>query len=707
MKKQTKKKTVKMKISKNSLPEIIRGLKDRETIDNYNIIDHYSYSSLVKFSTNPFMFKVKYINGDHIESAHTVSGVIGKAFHVAMQNYYESKVIPELDPLKIGLEMGMNYMEEYVDNYIEYSSVVPNKQKAQEILAFAYNSYITQKADEKCELVATEELIEEEIDVEWKGERLRMPIKLKGYLDKLVREDGKLKIVDYKTTRSFTDPDKIDGAKIIQAVQYYFLVYAKYGEQPYSMVYEEVKTSKNSGVNAGEPQLKEYEIVYEDNEQFFDFYFRFYGDVTKAIQGESVFVPNINDFYDNEVALISYIHRLDIPEDKARQMKEMRVNNITDLLRKQIENAGNMRKLLKTAEKKFISAKNLNYNAMKQEEKIQTKLMEHGMLIKFDSKVEGNTVDLYRYTPSIGLKMSKLKGYVADIEQVVGATGIRILAPIPNTTLVGFEVPKKNRKFIETKPKPKGFELAIGVDIMGEEYRFDIRNAPHMLVAGATGSGKSVFLNSMIDQLTGNKDVDLHLFDPKMVELAQFSSQAVEYETDTEKIHEAIEDLVKEMNARYKVLSKAGVRNIKQYTGKMRYKVVIIDEFGDLIMSNVVVEKEVETGETYTSGELKGKPKMKREKTNLSSEITKNILLLAQKARASGIHIVIATQRPSVDIITGSIKANFPCKAVFRTAKETDSRVVLDEAGAEKLLGRGDMLFSSDEGLVRLQGYLI
>jgi len=702
MKKKIIRKKVKSKINKSSLPTIIKGLKERETIDK-PLIDHYSYSSLVKFSTNPFMFKVKYINGDNIDTAHSPASVIGKAFHVALQRYYEAKETEE-DEIKVGLETGMTYIDEYLDNFIEFNTIVPNKQKAQEILAFAYNSYVTQKADEKCELVATEELIEEEIDVEWKGQQLRLPIKLKGYLDKLVREDGKLKIVDYKTTRSFTDPDKIDGVKIIQAVQYYFLVYAKYGEPPYSMVYEEVKTSKNKG---GESQLKEYEVIYEENELFFDFYFRFYDDITKALSGEAVFVPNLNDFYDNEVAIISYIHRLDIPEEQAKEMKKLRVDNITDLLKKKIQNAGNMRKLLKTAEQKFISAKNLNYNAMKQEEKIQTKLMEHGMLIKFDSKVEGHTVDLYRYNPSIGLKMSKLKGYVADIEQVVGVSGIRILAPIPDTSLIGFEVPRKERKFIETKPKPKGFELSIGVDIMGQDYKFDIRKAPHMLVAGATGSGKSVFLNSIIDQLTNNKEVDLHLFDPKMVELAQFSSQAVEYETDTEKIHEAIEYLVKEMNERYKVLSKAGVRNIQQYTGKMRYKVVVIDEFGDLIMSNITIDKQVETGEVYAKGELAGKPKMKREKTNLSSEITKNILLLAQKARACGIHLIIATQRPSTDIITGSIKANFVCKVVFKTAKEIDSRVVLDEAGAEKLLGKGDLLFSSDEGMVRLQGYLI
>jgi energy-coupling factor transporter ATP-binding protein EcfA2 len=692
-----------VKLSKNTLPKIIKDLKDREIIDE-KLIDHYSYSSLVKFSTNPFMFKVKYLNRDHIDTAHNISGIIGRAFHVALQNYYENKDTKDVDEIKKGLETGMEFLEEYVDKFIDYNSVIPNKQKAQEILAFAYNSYITAKKDEDCELIATEELIEEEIDVEWQGKQIRFPVRLKGYIDKIVRENGKLIVTDYKSTRSFSDPDKIDGAKILQAIQYYFLVYAKYGEPPYAMRYEETKTTKNRN---GEPQLKEYEIVYEENQLFFDFYFRFYEDTTRAIHGEAVFVPNINDFYDNEVALIAYIHRLDVPEEQAKQMKKLRVDNITDLLKKKIQNAGNMRKLMKTAEKKFISAKNLNYNNMKLEEKIETKLMEHGMLIKFDSKVEGHTIDLYRYSPSIGLKMSKIKGYVADIEQVAGVSGIRILAPIPNTTLIGFEVPKKERKFIETKPKPDGFKLSMGVDIMGQEYQFDIRKAPHMLIAGATGSGKSVFLNSLINQLSQNKDLDLHLFDPKMVELSQFASKAIEYKTDTEEIHNSLKELVEEMNKRYVKLAKDKARSIEQYTGKMKYKAIVIDEFGDLIMSNIIKEEEVKTKEKYKSGKLKGQFKTKIKRVNLSNEITRNLLLLAQKARACGIHIIIATQRPSTDIITGTIKANFPTKVAFRTAKAVDSQVLLDEYGAEKLLGKGDMLFSSDDGQIRLQGYLI
>lgn len=648
------------------------------------------------------MFKIKYINGDHIDSTRNISGVIGNSFHLAMENYYSMLVENESEAIKKGLDVGMEFLGEYSDGFIEYSSVVENKQKAQEIFAFAFNTYVQEKQQEEEEILAIEEEILTDVVVEWKDKKLVMPVPLKGFIDKVVRKNGRIIAVDYKTCRAFSDPDKIDGAKILQAIQYYFLIYAKYGEAPYSMIFEELKTTKNRD---GSKQIKEYEIVYEENDQFFDFYFRFYDDVTRAINGEAVFVPNINDFYDNEVAMIAYIHRLDVSEEQAKLMKELRVNNITELLKTKIEHAGNMRKLLKTAETKFISAKNLNYNAMTTEEKIQTKLMEHGMLIKFDSKIEGCAVDLYRYNPSIGLKMSKIKGYVADVEQVVGVSGVRVLAPIPNSSLIGFEIPREKRTFPESMPEAQGFNLAIGLDIMGTVHRFDITKAPHMLIAGATGSGKSVFLNTIITQLLSLKNVELHLLDPKMVELSRFKNKAIEYYSDAEDIYLSLSELTNTMNYRYKILSDAGVRNIQEYHGKMTYKFVVIDEFGDLTVGNKILEEVIKTGEIFTRGPRAGEEKTKVEKLNLSAEISKNILLLAQKARACGIHLIIATQRPSVDIITGSIKANFPTKVAFRTAKAIDSQILLDEPGAEKLLGKGDMIFSSDDGQIRLQGF--
>ena len=667
------------------LPKVIKSLAENRKIENFPL-KHYSYSTFVKFSTNPIMFKINYINGDVIDTTRNISGVIGQAFHNAMEYYYTGIATgDEQEAIKGGLEAGMDFLDKYEEGFIEFSTTVPNKQKAQEIFAFAYKCYVTEKRHDQEEIVACEVLIETDVDVEWKGQRLVLPVKLKGYLDKLVRKNEKLVIKDYKTVRAFSDPDKIDGAKIIQAIQYYLMVYAEYGEAPHSIIYEEIKTTKNRD---GSAQIKEYEIVYADNEQFFDFYFRLYDDMTRAINGEMVFVPNIHTIFDNEVAIVAYIHRLDVTEEAARLMKSLRVETITDLLKSKIQTAGSMRQLLKTAEKKFTSAKSLNYNQMQTQEKIATKLMEHGMLIQFDSKVEGCAVDLYRFNPSIGLKMSKLLSYVADIEQVVGVSGVRVLAPIPNTSLIGFEVPRAVRTFPEVIPpqdQENPFNLAIGVDIMGDPYYFDITKAPHMLIAGATGSGKSVFLNSVISQLAQIENLDLHLFDPKLVELSRFAKEknTVQYYSAVEDIYLALEGLVEEMNERYITLSKAGARNIQE-AGGMRYKVVVIDEFGDLTVGN------------KSEGKL-----------NFSKEISKNILLLAQKARACGIHLIIATQRPSVDIITGSIKANFPTKVAFRTAKEIDSRVLLDAPGAEKLLGKGDMLFSSDEGEIRLQGFLI
>ena len=423
-------------------------------------------------------------------------------------------------------------------------------------------------------------------------------------------------------------------------------------------------------------------MVYAENEKLFDFYFRLYDDMTRAINGEAVFVPNIYTIFDNEVSIIAYINRLDVPDEAAKLMREMRVHSITDLLKKKIENAGSMRKFLKSVERKFVSSSGIKYDLMNMEDKIKTKFMEHGMLIQFEDKIEGHSVDLYRFNPSIGLKMSKLLGYVADIEQVVGVSGVRVLAPIPNTTLIGFEVPRAVRTYPGNTPDASDFNLAIGVDVMGNTFRFDIRSAPHLLVAGATGSGKSVFLNSIISQLSQLPNVDLHLFDPKIVELSRFAMGAKQYYTDPTSIYLALDGLVEEMNERYKTFSQHGARNIEEYSGKINYKFIVVDEFGDLVVGG------------FEDG-----------KTKVSKEISRLILTLAQKARAAGIHIIIATQRPSTDIITGTIKANFPTKVAFRTAKAVDSLVLIDEPGAEKLLGKGDMIFSSDQGNIRLQGF--
>ena len=633
-------------------------------------VDHYSANSLVLFGSNPIMFKIRYVNRQVLDSTSGITMVIGQAFHRAMETYYggnETMIVSnEEEAIEMGLKVGMGFLEAYNDGFIKWSTTIPNKQTAQEIFAFAFRSYVSEMPyDNGDEILSTEEKLEEKVTVEWKGKKINLPVRLKGYTDKIVRRDGKLIIIDYKTCRSFSDPDKIDGSKILQSIMYYFLAYGKYGEEPYSIVFEEVKTSKNKD---GGKQVQKYEIVFKENELFFDFFFRYYEDVTRALNGEQVYVPNVNALYDGDIALIAYIHRLDDEAVVAEQKKKLKVDNVTDVLKLQIQNANSMKKLLKTVEKDFISAKSLNYENMKPEDRITTKLMEYGLLMKFDSVVNGRTLDLYRFNPSIGLKMSKIRSFVADLEQVLGVSGIRVLTPIPNSTMVGVEVPRSDRTFPEL-PKTEEFDLAIGENVMGEIRRFDIRNAPHILVAGSSGSGKSIFLHSLIQQLIGK--ADLHLYDPKQVEFFQYEEQVTEYKHSAEGIRIGLENLVQAMELRYDAMKSAKVRNI---TGMpdMRYKVVIIDEYADL------------------AG---------RESTNSL------IQQLAQKGRACGIHLIVATQRASSTIITGDVKVNFPVKVVLRMSKEIDSRVMIDEAGAERLLGKGDMLFAGDWGIERLQGF--
>lgn len=691
-------------------------------------VDFYSASSMRKFSSNPLLFKIFYINRDRFETVQNASGVLGKAFHYAMEVYCggSDTLIPtnEAEAIEYGLRAGMDYIDKYNDGFINYTKTIANKQKLFDLLTFCFNAYVKEMPYEAGTIVAVEDKILEKIDVEWRGARLNLPVKLKGYIDLVKREDGKLKIYDYKTCYTFSNPEKIDGAKILQAVEYYLLAYAKYGEEPYSVTFEEIKYTKNSD---GGKQVREYEIVFAENELYFDFFFRFYEDMTRALNGEQVYVPNVETMYDNEVGIIAYIHRLDVPQTAADLMKKHKVDNITDLLKKEIQSAGNMRKLMKTVEENFVSAKNLNYDKMQNHEKIQTKLLEHGMMLQFDSLIQGATVDLYQYTPSIGLKMSRLKNYAEDIEQVLGISGVRVLAPIPNSTMVGFEVPRAERTFPPI-PALSGFDIAIGQTIMGTVRRFDIRQAPHILVAGSTGAGKSVMLNSIIHQIKGLGE--LYLFDPKKVELAQWESVAKEYKTEADEITGSLADLVIEMEERYKELKKLGKKDVEGTS--LGYKFVVIDEFGDLIAQNP------EGWEYWTfcdrhakfnkNGDLSKLMTTKRKLRVKEQEIVDSVLYcdqnepcekhvipsfeqsllrLVQKGRAAGIHVVVATQSPRADVIKGNIKANFPVKIALRTSKQIDSFVILDQEGAEMLKGKGDMLFSSPDGIERLQGYNI
>ncbi len=321
----------------------------------------------------------------------------------------------------------------------------------------------------------------------------------------------------------------------------------------------------------------------------------------------------------------------------------------------------------------------------------------------------GPTVTLYEIVPEAGIKISRIKNLEDDIALSLAALGIRIIAPIPGKGTIGIEVPNKNREMVSIRSvlaspafqkTDKELPIAIGKTISNEVLVIDLAKMPHLLVAGATGQGKSVGLNVILASLLYKRhpsQLKFVLVDPKKVEMSLFSKIERHYLaklpnseeaiiTDTKKVVHTLNSLCIEMENRYEIMKDAGARNIKEYNTKfvarklnpkdghrfLPYIVLVIDELADLMMT---AGKEVETP----------------------------IARLAQLARAIGIHLVVATQRPSVNVITGVIKANFPARLSFKVTSKVDSRTILDTGGADQLVGQGDMLLSSGSDIIRIQ----
>ena len=346
-------------------------------------------------------------------------------------------------------------------------------------------------------------------------------------------------------------------------------------------------------------------------------------------------------------------------------------------------------------------------NANKDE--IVTTLRSFGIEINSIKATVGPTVTLYEITLERGVRISRIKGLENDIALALSALGIRIIAPIPGKGTIGIEVPNKKPRIVSgrsiigsKKFQESTFDLpiALGKTITNEVFMVDLAKMPHVLVAGATGQGKSVGLNAIITSLLYKKhpaELKFVLVDPKKVEfsiysviehhfLAKLPNEAEPIITDVTKVVQTLNSICVEMDTRYDLLKLAHVRNVKEYNEKfinrqlnpekghkyMPYIVVVIDEFGDLIM---------------TAGK----------------DVELPIARIAQLARAVGIHMIIATQRPTTNIITGTIKANFPARIAFRVSQMVDSRTILDRPGANQLIGRGDMLFLQGADPVRVQ----
>jgi S-DNA-T family DNA segregation ATPase FtsK/SpoIIIE len=343
---------------------------------------------------------------------------------------------------------------------------------------------------------------------------------------------------------------------------------------------------------------------------------------------------------------------------------------------------------------------------------LEKKLRDFGVEGRVTQVLPGPVVTMYEFEPASGVKVNKIVNLSDDLALVMRAVSVRIVAPVPGKAVVGIEIPNPEREPVvlreilasrKFREHPSALAIALGKDIMGHPAVTDLAVIPHLLIAGATGSGKSVGLNAFITSLLYRArpdEVKLILIDPKRLELSAYDGiphLLAPVVTDPKQAAGILRHMVREMEERYRLLASAQVRSIERYNQlveekqglleaspnqevmeRMPYIVVVIDELADLMMVS-------------------------------SRDVEDSLTRLAQMARAAGIHLLVATQRPSVDVLTGIIKANFPSRIAYKVSSKTDSRTVLDRNGAELLLGKGDMLFlpPGTSKLIRIHGAYI
>lgn len=648
------------------------------------LIDAFSFSSFRSFITNRYKFLLETMRVWTFKSSPTM--IVGKAGHSALEVFFRDHV-SEAE----AVEVGLRYIENVPDNTVDWGKT-GSREEVIKRYTFAINAFFAECPQFE-EIVGVEEKLNDFITTDKRfGDEATFDLPAVGVPDLIEKTKDGYVIHDWKFVKSYSNPEEDRADRIFQSLFYYHLVKAKYQGEVVACVYHEIKTTENRD---GLPQIQPWRLEFADIPEFFALFYKLYGACCDELAKPDItFLPNIFDQMSGKETFQAYASEVvGIDRPKVRQYKT------TDW---EIE----------LPEKKFVpsaTAKAENQN-LEEHEKIRLKLQEFGRAVKFIEAHVGPSVVQYRFYPPRGAKMSEFPKYEKDIALVLRATSVRIQAPIPGTDTIGIEVPNANRYFPELTPEMihsvsgPTLSIPIGMDMYGKAIEADLAQMPHLLVAGQTGGGKSVWLNSMIQTLAQRnsaEDLRMLFIDPKRVELARYASLP---HAMTKPIYDPIKAarmlklLVEEMERRYETLEQAGVRDIDSYNAqngdRLPKIVLVVDEFGDLIL------------QTRETPQKKGK-NQKKQDDDESLNVETLIVRLAQKARAIGIHLVLTTQRPTVKIITGLIKANIPARIALRVTSKIDSNIILDQPGAETLIGKGDLLFldPSCSTLQRLQGF--
>lgn len=731
-------------------------------------ITRIAYSDLTQLLRNPIIFKLKKILGIY-DTKIGVAGMIGRAGHEALKFYYGgNKDIPcPADPTEartMAVQLGMDYLENTPDGAIKFGKT-GSRESMMKGFAQAMQFYFTEEPVYNNPIIV-EEKLEAEIKT-YDGDQFPLPcVAIPDIVNR--DENGDHDIFDVKFVKSFTPYENEDGephedyVKFIQAQFLNHLLIAARGIHAKRVFFREVKTSLNKD---GGSQIRDY-VVDLDHEPYRIFFYNLFKDVIKFISNPDViYLPNLSDPFDGELAGLIYTQGL-ISSDMSDVEVMHKVKDVA------------------FTTKKFLasSADRVENQYLPPEEKIKIMMQNFGIPVKVEETKVGASVTQYRFKVSASIPMARFAKYKSDIARAIEAKGeIRILAPIPGTSLLGIEVANEVRSSIQLSKKyliPETLNLPIGVDVHNNAFNLLLDKMPHLLIAGSTGSGKSVLIHNLITAITKQMKpeyLDITLIDPKRVELTAFKKSKHLHGKKIIFEHEdaikALIDLVDEMEGRYKMLEKMGVRDIGEYNQQvmrdafahpaiaseiMPYKVLVIDEMADFMIKGKLEEKK--KGINYSAkskrwlqkelesrGSKNGQLILKADEgergdedgmiiinvsgarawdkdsmidvlerhdaMNILNRADANtetlIVRLAQLGRAAGIHLIIATQSPRADIVTGLIKANFPTKIALTTSSVTESMIILGEAGSEKLSGKGDMIVMYPGGKERVQGFMI
>lgn len=673
-----------------------------ELFSNF-LIDSWSFSKVNAFSRNEKAFEMNYIYNERSKRSSTTIG--GQAYHESLDNYFKAKkegnICDLIDLQKIAYE----YIEnERSDNW-KIQKTTPTieecKKKAYKITTSLLENFLKEISNYGLdEIIEVEQYYNQFLNING----VDIPLPCHAKIDLIGKKDGKTIIIDHKSKASFSDEKELAFSIGKQAIVYFNCYKEKEGIEADEVWFIENKYSKNRD---GSSQINCFKVeMNQDTIRLYEALL--YDPLKRMIEAVSdpnyVYLINENDHFVDKADLylfwsktmISEIDDFNIPDSK-KEMVSNRLKKIRDASIGLID--PQVIKKFKQNASEFIQY-NLTDKNMNREEKIEHILRTLGLIVKVAHKFEGYSNDTFLLEVSAGTNLSKVFKYKLDIANALDVPSIRInkdLFVYEGKSYIAVESSKKRESDLIFDPKHlKNKRIPIGMDNFNNPVIWDLENqsTPHLLVCGATGSGKSVSIISIIEYAKLTDIDEIVIFDPKF-EFTHYSSDLkVSVSNDIEDIENKMESLVLKMNSLVK-------------NGNHKKTLVIFDEFADAV-SAAKKGKELKIFEDQCVGiYANGNPKMKRVHVGTKKSLEENLKIILQKGRSCGFRILAATQRASVKVITGDAKVNFPVQICFRVPKEVDSKVVLGESGAESLAGKGDGLISSPEykDLVRFQAF--